>query len=102
MKIKDSIKLLLGVYDLKEAMIPLETEGKSSHYVWDGNNEIICTVLDRHFHAGYYRFNISQQTKTHICPNCLAIDGHPSIYDKNTLLTDTYPDTRFSTHLSCR
>lgn len=90
----------LGVYDIqKEKLIPLETEGKASHYVWDGNNEIICTVLDRKYHCGYYRFNIPECSKTHICPNSLKGDGHPSIYANGVLLTDTYPDTRGFQHI---
>lgn len=90
----------LGVYDIPSGnLIPLETEGKASHYVWDGNDEIICTVLDREYHGGYFRFNIKDRTKTQICPNSLKGDGHPSIYGKGILLTDTYPDTRGFQHI---
>lgn len=90
----------LGVYDiLTNNLIPLETEGKSSHYVWDGNDEIICTVLNRKYVAGYYRFNIKEHTKKQICPNSLSADGHPSVYAKGILLTDTYPDKRGFQHI---
>lgn len=90
----------LGVYEIQSGqLIPLETEGKASHYVWDGNNEIICTVLDRRFVCQYCRFNIKECTKKHICPNSLKVDGHPSIYAKDLLLTDTYPDTRGFQHI---
>lgn len=90
----------LGVYDMLSGdLVPLETEGKASHYVWDGNDEIICTVLDGKYNAGYYRFNVKERTKTHICNNCLRCDGHPSRYSKEMLLTDTYPDTRGFQHI---
>lgn len=90
----------LGVYDIMSGeLIPLETEGKVSHYVWDGNDEIICTVLDRKFVCQYCRFNIAERSKKQICPNSLRVDGHPSIYAKNVLLTDTYPDTRGFQHI---
>lgn len=90
----------LGVYDIPSGeLIPLETEGKSSHYVWDGNDEIICTVLNRRFVCQYCRFNIKKRSKNHICPDSLKIDGHPSIYAKDVFLTDTYPDTRGFQHI---
>ena len=83
----------LGVYDIPSGeLIPLDTEKKASHYVWDGNNEIVCTLLDNIQYARYYRFNIKERTKKLICNNSLPFDGHPSIYSKDTLLTDTYPD----------
>lgn len=85
----------LGVYDIiKDQLIPLETEGKASHYVWDGNDEIICTVLNKKYKTGYYRYNVKERSKKQICSNSLAIDGHPSVYAKGMLLTDTFPDKR--------
>lgn len=90
----------LGVYDIPTGeLIPLETEGKASHYVWDGSDEIICTVLNRKFVCQYCRFNIRERSKKHICPNSLKVDGHPSIFAKDVLLTDTYPDTRGFQHI---
>lgn len=90
----------LGVYDLTtEEIIPLETEGKASHYVWDGNDEIVCTVLDRNYFARYCRFNVKERSKTIICDKSLLRDGHPSIYAQGVILTDTYPDTRGFQHL---
>jgi len=90
----------LGVYDIiKDELIPLETEGKASHYVWDGNEEIICTVLNDPRLERFYRYNIKELTKKQICPTSLQEDGHPSFYTKNILLADTYPDTRGFQHL---
>lgn len=90
----------LGVYNInKEEIIPLETEGKASHYIWDGNNEIICTVLDKHYFARYCRFNVKERSKKVICDKSLQRDGHPSIYAKDVLVTDTYPDSRGYQHI---
>ena len=90
----------LGVYDiLNDQLIPLETEGKVSHYVWDGNDEIICTVLNKKYKTGYYRINVKEQTKKQICFNSLTLDGHPSVYAKGMLLTDTFPDKRGFQHI---
>lgn len=90
----------LGVYNIEtEELIPLETEGKASHYLWDGNNEIICTVLDKSYFARYCRFNVKERSKTVICESSLQCDGHPSIYAKNVIMTDTYPDSRGFQHL---
>lgn len=90
----------LGVYDMTTGeIISLETEGKASHYVWDGSDEIVCTVLNRRFRAQYCRFNIPNRTKTVTCEKSLYADGHPSIFKKGTLLTDTYPDTKGFQHI---
>lgn len=90
----------LGVYDIaNDELIPLETEKKASHYVWDGNNEIICTLLDNIQYARYYRINVKERSKKLICNKSLPFDGHPSIYSKDTFLTDTYPDTRGFQHI---
>lgn len=90
----------LGVFDITTGeLIPLETEKKASHYVWDGNNEIICTLLDNIQYARYYRINVNERSKQLICNNSLPFDGHPSIYSKDKFLTDTYPDTRGFQHI---
>ena len=90
----------LGVYDIPSGeLIPLETEKKASHYVWDGNDEIICTLLDNIQYARYYRINVKERTKKLICNNSLPFDGHPSMYSKGVFLTDTYPDTRGFQHI---
>lgn len=90
----------LGVYDIsKGELFPLETDGKASHYVWDGNDEIVCTVLDKHYFARYYRFNIIESSKNLICDESLRSDGHPSIYEKDMIITDSYPDKRGFQHI---
>lgn len=90
----------LGVYNiLTDELIPLEIEKKASHYVWDGNDNIICTLLDNIQYARYYRFNLKDRSKTLICDNSLPFDGHPSIYKGGVFLTDTYPDRRGFQHI---
>lgn len=90
----------LGVYDIpNDQLIPLETKGKASHFVWDGNDEIICTVLNKKYKAGYYRYNVKERSKKQICPNSLTNDGHPSIYAEGMLLTDSYPDKKGFQHI---
>lgn len=90
----------LGVYDIpSESLIPLETVKKASHYVWDGNDEIICTLLDSFHYSRYYRFNVIERSRKLICGQSLQHDGHPSFYSKDTLLTDTYPDKHGFQHI---
>lgn len=90
----------LGVYDItRNELIPIETEKKASHYTWDGNDEIICTLLDNIQYARYYRINVKERSKKLICNNSLPFDGHPSIFSKGVFLTDTYPDTRGFQHI---
>ncbi len=90
----------LGVYDIPTGeLIPLDNEKKASHYVWDGNDAIVCTLLDNIQYARYYRFNVKERTKKQICSNSLQEDGHPSIYTNDMILTDTYPDTKGFQHI---
>lgn len=90
----------LGVYDIQKGeLIPLETEGKASHYVWNGNDEIICTVLDKNYFARYCRYNIKDCSKKVICDKSLQHDGHPSVFAKNMILTDSYPDKKGFQHI---
>ena len=90
----------LGVYDIpSESLIPLETVKKASHYVWDGNDEIICTLLDSFHYSRYYRFNVIERSRKLICGQSLQHDGHPSFYSKDTILTDTYPDKHGFQHI---
>ena len=90
----------LGVYNITtDELIPLEIEKKASHYAWEGNDTIICTLLDNIQYARYYRFNLKEGSKTLICDNSLPFDGHPSIFKGGYLLTDTYPDRRGFQHI---
>ena len=86
-------KASLAVYDIeKRIIIPLEDEGKASHYVWINNNNILCTVYSTPVDCRYYIYNVDKRGRTEYCPTSLTQDGHPSIYDKTHILTDTYPD----------
>ena len=87
-------KASLAVYDIeKEVIIPLETEYKVSHYVWDNDN-IVCTAYDTNYECNYFKYNVSLREKKMICEKSLSLDGHPSFYlDNNMILTDTYPDS---------
>ena len=79
------------VYDLKsDKVIPLEIKDKVSHYVWNGDNEIIATVYDDAMNCGYYIYNVEGGLRTKY--NTINKDGHPSIFTKDTILTDTYPN----------
>lgn len=86
-------KALMGVYDIdKNLIIPLELEYKVSHYVWLDNNRILCTIYLTPSECKYYVYNISEKNKQPYCEGCLKVDGHPSVYDDQHILTDTYPD----------
>lgn len=86
-------KALMGVYNIvKDEIIPLETKNKVSHYVWLDNNRILCTVYSTPVNCKYFVYNIIERTKHPYCENSLNLDGHPSVYDSQHILTDTYPD----------
>ena len=79
------------VYDIvKREIIPLEIHDKVSHYVWKNDEEIIATVYDDNMNCHYYCYNIKEGKK--YLYNSEKRDGHPSMYCKNCILTDTYPD----------
>lgn len=82
------------VYDIgKSSIIPLEVHDKVSHYVWKDDNEIIATVYDDNMNCGYYVYNVPEKRKTKY--NSISLDGHPSVYNSNALITDTYADNMF-------
>ena len=88
----------LFVYDIKERMIiPLETHDKVSHYVWKNENEIIATVYDDNMNCGYYIYHIQEREKEKY--NHIGLDGHPSLFSGDSILTDTYPDEKYFQHL---
>lgn len=86
-------KAFLLVHDLKTNETKLlENTEKVSHYVWQDDDNIICTAANEKHQWHYYNYNIPSGKKTLLNPSVLNIDGHPSIYNADTLLTDTYPD----------
>ncbi len=89
----NALKAFLLVYDFctKKTSV-LETQEKVSHYVWEDEDNIICTACDNKLKEHYYRYNVSTGTKQVLNSLCLNQDGHPSIFDKEHILTDTYPN----------
>lgn len=93
-------KASLLVYDIVEGTtIPLETDLKVSHYVWENSENIICTAYDVSYNCVYYRYNILSKSKEVITNEVLNCDGHPSMCNLDTILTDTYPDVNWFQHL---
>lgn len=83
----------LIVYDLKkEQFTVLETAERVSHYVWENDDNIICTAFKGANECHYYRYTVSTKGKELLCENILKRDGHPSMYADNVIITDTYPD----------
>lgn len=87
-------KASLLVYDFKtKAIIPLEEDLKVSHYAWIDNDNILCTAIDSKLDCHYSIYNIPSKSKKRVNRNSLNTDGHPSLYNNNIILTDTYPDS---------
>ncbi len=86
-------KASLVVYDMDHDQFTiLDNNEKVSHYVWKSDNEIICTAYSSPFECKYYSYIIEEKSKNLILPDLLPNDGHPSILDQDTILTDTYSD----------
>lgn len=83
----------LLVYNIETNTIKLlEEEDIVSHYVWENEDSIICTAIDKNKKGHYYRYIVSTGKKQLLNPDNLNCDGHPSIYKEGLILTDTYPD----------
>jgi hypothetical protein len=86
-------KASLGVYEMESGVIhTLENVDKVSHYVWVDDDTILCTAYRSPNDCRYYSYRISGGSKEPFCIKCLKQDGHPSLYLRNLILTDTYPD----------
>ena len=82
----------LIVYNIElKKLSPLETRGKSSHYVWVDDECLICTVYDNQNNCKYFKYWLNGEKEV-INNSGLRIDGHPSIFDNQSLITDTYPN----------
>ena len=83
----------LVVYDINhESFTVLETEERVSHYVWEDDDNIICTAYCGAMDCHYYRYNVKNKSKEVLCCDTLKRDGHPSMLSDGVVLTDTYPD----------
>ena len=83
--------LLVHDLDTKETKL-LENSEKVSHYVWQDDDNIICTSADDKQNWHYYIYNITSATKTLMNPQILNNDGHPSLFAEGKIVTDTYPN----------
>ena len=83
--------LLVHNLDTKETKL-LEGSLKVSHYVWQDEDNIVCTAFDDNKQCRYYIYNVPTCQKQIMNPAVLNVDGHPSIYSDTDILTDTYPN----------
>ena len=84
---------MMVVYDRKSAgLILLPTQVSGSHYVWNGNNQIIasCIIDGKSCHV-LYDMNDVDHYKI-IRPDVLNQDGHQTFVNDDVFITDTYPD----------
>ena len=83
----------LLVFDIKNKnTIVLESHKQVSHYAWEDDDHIICTAYNDERSCNYFRYTISDKKREVIMPEVLSEDGHPSLINNHTILTDTYPD----------
>lgn len=84
-------KVYVLIYDLRNCELTvIENEDKSSHYTWLNNDEILITYY-RGKKQGYKICNIINGKKSDIGRRILNEDGHPSVCDNHTIISDTYP-----------
>lgn len=83
--------LLVHNLDTHETKL-LESNEKVSHYVWEDEDNILCTACDDTRKWHYYRYTVSTGKKEALNPEVLNVDGHPSLYTDSQILTDTYPN----------
>lgn len=94
--VKDGLhKAFLLVHNLdKNQTKLLERFDIVSHYAWYDEDNIICTAIDSNNACRYYNYKISTGEKIILNPEILNADGHPSIFNQHTILSDTYPDMK--------
>ena len=93
------IEASLLVFDIKSGCLHvLERDYRVSHYTWLDNDTILCTGLKRSndgkLECGYFKYQLGKE-RQHVGADLLNVDGHPTGYKDNVILSDTYPD-RFS------
>lgn len=88
----------LFYYDLKNKKLEILFQAASliSHYTWKNHYEIIVwAVVDKR--SGYYCLNVMSGEYVLIFET--PDDGHPTLLDEDTMLTDTYPNYLSSNQL---
>lgn len=81
----------LLIYKINERkLVALDTQNKASHYVWLDENRILYTSYNSFSSCRYYVYDIDKRSKVPYCGKSLREDGHPSVLDNNTIITDTY------------
>lgn len=65
-----------------------------SHYTWKDDNTLLCTIYSaRSKEFSYVNYDLKSGKSEKLAPTVLRKDGHPTfIWNKTTLLTDTYPN----------
>ncbi len=73
--------------------------GHTSHYCWQGDDQIL--VFGKHGveKPVYHLYNIVEGTSEVVGEAALTQDGHPSFISEDTIITDTYPDYFRQQHL---
>lgn len=80
-------------YMIEKKVLQIETIDSVSHYVWLNNNCIIATTYGEHKESYYVKYSFEgTNVKKDFILNKINRDGHPSIYDFNSIITDEYPD----------
>ena len=71
----------------------LEKNVQSSHYTWFDNTHILVTYLgsSNGMRQGYRLYDVQANNWMVYGESCLVLDGHPTFYDTDRIITDTYP-----------
>lgn len=83
----------LLLFDMRKNIIEvLDSDYCPSHYVWLDDNRLLCTATNKADECGYYIYDTLTHTRQQVCAESLNMDGHPSVFANNMIITDTYPD----------
>lgn len=91
----------LCIFELKtKKLIILEQEKMVSHYNWLNNDELIITCTDKKTKKQYYRiYDLKAKKHKTLNYNVLHEDGHPTKIFENIIVSDTYPNNKFTQKL---
>jgi len=89
---KYSLKHVLLAYNFRNKQLHILINNEMiSHYCWLDNDNIIFWGIIKN-KSDYFQFNTETQKMQ--CLSTNLPDGHPSVLNDHTIVTDTYPDNK--------
>lgn len=80
------------IYDFRTDKVSVLNRNYMSHFCWEDTETLVAWGEDDRQRPAYYRYDTNTQLQTEYWEHSKNTDGHCTVLDDGTLLTDTYPD----------